>query len=80
MGFKAFYFKYKDLVYNLALNYTANIEDAQEITQDVFLTLFKKIDHFRGESKIETWIYKIAINKSLDYLKLKKQKKEKVPL
>ena len=77
MDFKAFYFKYKDLVYNVALNYSANIEDAQEITQDVFLTLLKKIDHFRSESKMETWIYKITINKSLDYLRFKKRKKRK---
>ena len=70
---KAFYDKYKSLVYNLALNYSANKEDAEEITQDVFITVFKKMSGFRNESKIETWIYRVTINKSLDYLKAKKR-------
>ena len=70
---KAFYDKHKTLVYNLALNYCGNKEDAEELTQDVFLTVFKKMSIFRHESKIETWIYRVAINKSLDYLKAKKR-------
>ena len=69
---REFYEKYKQLVYNLALNYSANKEDAEEISQDVFVTVFKKIESFRYESKIETWIYKITINKSLDFLRSKK--------
>ena len=70
---KAFYDKYKSIVYNLALSYSANKEDAEEITQDVFLTVFKKMSSFRNESKVETWIYRVTINKSLDYLKAKKR-------
>ncbi|MAX68113.1 MAG: RNA polymerase subunit sigma-70 [Flavobacteriales bacterium] len=70
---KSFYDKHKTLVYNLALNYCGNKEYAEEITQDVFLAVFKKMSIFRHESKIETWIYRIAINKSLDYLKAKKR-------
>ena len=70
---KAFYDKYKSLVYNLALNYSTNKEDAEEITQDVFITVFKKMSSFRNESKIETWIFRVTINKSLDYLKAKKR-------
>ena len=70
---KAFYDKHKTLVYNLALNYCGNKEDAEEITQDVFITVFKKMSSFRYESKIETWLYRVTINKSLDYLKAKKR-------
>lgn len=70
---KAFYDKHKTLVYNLALNYCGNKEDAEEITQDVFITVFKKMSSFRHESKIETWLYRVTINKSLDYLKAKKR-------
>jgi RNA polymerase sigma-70 factor (ECF subfamily) len=70
---KAFYDKYKSLVYNLALNYSTNKEDAEEITQDVFISVFKKMSGFRNESKIETWIFRVTINKSLDYLKAKKR-------
>ena len=70
---KAFYDRYKSLVYNLALNYSTNKEDAEEITQDVFLSVFKKMSSFRNKSKIETWIFRVTINKSLDYLKAKKR-------
>jgi RNA polymerase sigma factor (sigma-70 family) len=63
------------MVYNLALNYVQNHEDAQEITQDVFVAIYKSMDGFNHKSKISTWVYRIAINKSLDHLKAKKRKK-----
>ncbi len=72
-----FYNKYKSLVYNLALNYTANKEDAEEITQDVFVKIFKNKSSFKNQSKIETWIYRITINCSLDHLKSKKRFKRR---
>ena len=53
VDFKKFYEKYKELVFNLALNYSANKEDAEEIVQDVFVTIYKKLESFRYESKIE---------------------------
>ena len=43
----------KSLFFNLVLNYSANKEDAEEIAQDVFVTIFKKLESFRYESKIE---------------------------
>jgi len=75
MKFEDIYFTHKNLVYNLALQYVQNAEDAQEIAQDVFVAVYNMIDSFRGESSISTWVYRITINKSLDYLKAKKRKK-----
>lgn len=72
-----FYNKYKILVYNVALNYTGNKEDAEEITQDVFVKIFKTRSSFNNKSKIETWIYRITINASLDYLKSKNRLKRR---
>ena len=46
---KKFYEKYKELVFNLALNYSSNKQDAEEIAQDVFVTIFKKLGSFRYE-------------------------------
>lgn len=63
------------MVYNLALNYVQNIEDAQEITQDVFVTVYQSIDSFQETSSMSTWMYRITINKCLDFLKAKKRKK-----
>lgn len=45
-----------------------NKELAEEVTQDVFLAIFQKADTFKGTSKVSTWIYRIVVNKSLNYL------------
>lgn len=63
------------MVYNLALNYVQNIEDAQEITQDVFVNIYQSLNSFQEKSSMSTWIYRITINKSLDFIKAKKRKK-----
>jgi len=59
------------MVYNLALHYVQNIQDAEEITQDVFVSVYQSLAKFKESSTISTWIYRIAINKSLDYIKSK---------
>lgn len=69
------YNRHNRKVYNLVLQYVQNEEDAQEITQDVFVTIHEKLDRFRGEARLETWIYRIAINKSLDFLKKKNRRR-----
>ncbi len=63
------------MVFNLALQYVQNTEDAEEIAQDVFVSIHQSLDSFRGEANISTFIYRIAINKSLDFIKAKKRKK-----
>lgn len=75
MNFENIYFEYKDLVYNLALSYVQNEQDAQEITQDVFLKIHKKRNSFNEKSSLKTWIYRISINTSLDFIKAKKRNK-----
>jgi RNA polymerase sigma factor (sigma-70 family) len=71
MNFEELYIKNKNLVYNLALQYVQNIEEAEEITQDVFLKVYQKINTFKGAAKIETWLYRVTINTSLDAIKAK---------
>lgn len=75
MEFEEIYNVYSKQVYNLALHYLQNTEDAQELTQDVFVTVFQKIDRFNGESKLSTWIYRITVNHALDFIKAKRRKK-----
>jgi RNA polymerase sigma factor (sigma-70 family) len=70
-NFNTIYNQYKTLVYNVALNYLQNIEDSEEITQDVFLQLYQSLDKFKNNSSLKTWIYRITINKSLDFIKHK---------
>ncbi len=75
LNIEELYHKYKKLVYNLALQYVQNCEDAEEITQDVFVTIHQTIHQFKELSKISTWIYRITINKSLDFIKAKQRQK-----
>ena len=75
IDFEKLYNQYSVLVYNLALNYLQNIEDAEEITQDVFIQINKSLDKFQEKSSLKTWIYRITINKCLDYIKHKNSNK-----
>lgn len=63
------------MIYNVALNYLQNVEDAEEVTQDVFVKVYQSMDTFKEESHIKTWIYRITINQSLDFIKKKNSKK-----
>lgn len=62
-------------MYNLALSYVQNKEDAEEITQDVFVSIHESMDKFEGKSTLSTWVYRITINKCLDFIKTKNRKK-----
>ena len=50
------------MVYHLALQLLGSHEDALDLSQDVFLTVFRSIHRFRGESALQTWIYRIVVN------------------
>lgn len=69
------YNEYHLLVYNVALNYVQNVEDAEEITQDVFLKVHESLSDFKENSSLKTWLYRITVNQSLDFLKRKNSKK-----
>jgi len=61
--------RYKDLVFTLALRMVKNREEAEEVSQDTFIKVFKSLDKFKGKSKFSTWIYRVAYNTCLDRLK-----------
>lgn len=66
---------YQDRVYNLVLGYVQNEADAEDIAQEVFIQIFRSIRSFKGNSKLSTWIYRIAVAKSLDLIRSRKRKK-----
>ena len=74
-AFKDIVEQWKDMVYNTALGILQNEEDAEDITQEVFIQVFESINDFKEESKFSTWIYRITVTKSLDNLRKKKRKK-----
>ncbi len=56
-------------VYNTCIGIVNNEDAAKDISQDVFIELFNSINKFRGDSKLSTWLYRIAINKSLNHVR-----------
>jgi RNA polymerase sigma factor, sigma-70 family len=65
--------RYGDKVYRLALRITRNNHSAEEVLQEVFLTLVKKLDTFRSEAKFSSWLYRVAVNASYMYLRADKK-------
>ena len=65
---------YQKRIYALSFNLMRNQMDAQDVAQEVLLTLFKKIHTFQGKSAFSSWVYRITLNSS--YMKLRSKKKE----
>ena len=66
--------RYKDLVFTLAIQMIKNREDAEEVSQDTFIKVYRSLSKFKGDSKFSTWIYRVTYNTCLD--RLKKIKRE----
>ena len=64
-AFKALLGRYQERAYRLALSLTKNPADAEEVLQDVFLTVYRKIASFEGRSAFSTWLYRITVNTAL---------------
>ena len=65
-AFRALYEVYKDDVYSIAMNFTANEDAARDVAQDVFVKLFSAIAGFRGESSFRTWLFRLVANSCRD--------------
>lgn len=72
MDFDQIYEEYFDRVYYKILSSVKNPEDAEDLAQEVFISVYKNLHKFRADSKIYTWIYRIAINKTYDFFRKKK--------
>ena len=73
-SFKVLIELYQDMVLNTAFGFLKNKDDSEDITQDVFIKVYKTISKFKGDSKFSTWLYRITINESLNFLKSKKRR------
>lgn len=66
---------YKNRVFNTCYGFVQNKADADDLAQEVFIEVYQSANKFKGESSIATWIYRISVNKSLDFIKKKKRQK-----
>jgi len=68
------------VIFKVTLVYTFNEEDQKDLYQEIVCQLWKSFDSFRGDSKISTWMYRIALNTAITNLKKEKRKGNRVPL
>jgi len=61
--------RYGSRIFQLAMRYMKNREDAQEVTQDVLLKVYRKVDAFRGDAALSSWIYRITFNTAMSRLR-----------
>ena len=73
VDFRAIVDEYTNLVYGVAYRMMSNVQDAEDVTQETFLSAFRHWDSFRGGSSVGTWLYRIAVNACL--MRLRKEKR-----
>jgi RNA polymerase sigma-70 factor (ECF subfamily) len=66
-AFEAIFDKYRLSVYSICYRYTRNDADARELTQDVFIKIYKNLNKFNEKSKLFTWLYRIVVNTCLSF-------------
>lgn len=73
-AFSEIVIRYKDYVFNLVYRFVYNCSEAEDISQEVFINVYKNIDKFRRGSRISIWIYKISYNLCIDWLRKNKNR------
>ena len=63
------------LVVTTCFGLVHNMEDAEDIAQDVFIEVFRSVNKFRADSKLSTWLYRISVNRSLNFIRNNKRRK-----
>jgi RNA polymerase sigma-70 factor (ECF subfamily) len=76
-AFEKLYEKYHRRTYSLCLRMTNNVTEAEDLTQEAFIQLFRKIGSFRGDSAFTTWFHRLTVNQVLMYFRKRSVKNEK---
>ena len=66
-AFRALYEAHKAAVFNVCMRISGSLEEAEDLMQETFLSAFRNIDRFQAQARISTWLYRIAVNKSLNH-------------
>lgn len=77
-AFKVLMIKYQPRIYSALFGYVKSKEDAEDLTQQVFIRVWNKIDSFRGDSAFFTWVYRVAINLAKNHVTSASYKKQKL--
>jgi len=68
-GFEELYRAHAGRLFSVACRMLGNASDAEDMLQEIFLSAHRKLDSFRGDSALGTWLYRLAVNQCLDYLR-----------
>jgi len=80
-AFEQLYERHNRRVYSLCLRMTQNVSEAEDLAQEVFIQLFRKIGSFRGDSSLSTWLHSIGVSVALNGLrKTKRQRNREAPM
>lgn len=66
--------KYKNLICDLCYKYTYDYNEAQDLSQEIFLKAYRKLDAFKGDSSFSTWLYRIGVNTCIDWARKNKKR------
>jgi len=77
-AFEEIYRRHHRRVYSLCLRMVRNVSEAEDLTQEVFILLFRKLHTFRGESSFTTWLHRLTVNQVLMHFRRRVVKAEKV--
>ncbi len=80
-GYEILLEDYADLVYRAAYRILQNEQDAEDVTQETFLSVYRQVQNFRGDSKLSSWLHRIASNAAIDHLRAGQRKQgQETPL
>jgi len=73
--FEALVTDHQQMVFQTCLSFVQSRDDAEDLAQEVFVEVYHALSRFRGESKLSTWIYRIAVNRSLNHIRAGKRRR-----
>jgi RNA polymerase sigma-70 factor, ECF subfamily len=71
-SFEKIYSDHKDFIYNICRRYCNDRSEAEDVCHDIFIKIYNNLESFRKESKMSTWIYRLAVNHCLNHIRRKK--------
>ena len=74
-AFKQLVNTWQNMVYNTVLSIVQDSQEAEDVSQEVFIQVYQSIKNFRGDAKLSTWLYRVSVTKALDAERKKKSKK-----
>ena len=78
-GFEELYLKHRRRVYSICLRMMANVAEAEDLTQEIFILLHRKLGSFRGEAAFTTWLHRLTVNQVLMYFRRRSTRRRQAP-